>query len=231
MNFIRKMLKSEKGATAIEYGLIAALIVAVRAAEAARGRRSMTVYAIAERSCESCAVTLHRLGGVGGLVGGAPQDRGAAFGRDHRIDRMLEHQHPVGGGDRDRAARAALRRRSRRSSARPARGIARSSGRSPRPGRAPRPGPRERRPACRPGSPPAGRSGRPAHQPDRLAIAFGLGHAEIVLEAAGGVVALLMADQHHLAAVDPARPPMIAGSSAKARSPASGMKSSAMPAT
>ena len=26
MNFIRKMLKSEKGATAIEYGLIAALI-------------------------------------------------------------------------------------------------------------------------------------------------------------------------------------------------------------
>ena len=41
------------------------------------------------------------------------------------------------------------------------------------------------------------------HQADRLAIALGLGHAEIVLEARGGVVALLMADQHHPAAVDP----------------------------
>ena len=41
------------------------------------------------------------------------------------------------------------------------------------------------------------------HQPDRLAIALGLGHAEIVLEPGGGVVAFLMADQHHPAAADP----------------------------
>ena len=47
---------------------------------------------------------LHRFGRVGRLVGGAPQDRRAAFRRNHRIDRMLEHQHAVGGGDRDRAA-------------------------------------------------------------------------------------------------------------------------------
>ena len=44
------------------------------------------------------------------------------------------------------------------------------------------------------------------HQPDRLAIAFGPGHAEIVLEAAGGVVAFLVADQHDLAAAQPAEP-------------------------
>ncbi len=36
MNFIRKMLKNEKGATAIEYGLIAALI-AVAAITATKG--------------------------------------------------------------------------------------------------------------------------------------------------------------------------------------------------
>jgi hypothetical protein len=34
---------------------------------------------------------LHCLGGVGRLLSGAPQDRGAAFGRDHRIDAVLEH--------------------------------------------------------------------------------------------------------------------------------------------
>jgi hypothetical protein len=42
------------------------------------------------------------------------------------------------------------------------------------------------------------------HQADRLAIAFRAGHAEIVLEPAGGVVAFLMADQHHLAAAEAA---------------------------
>ena len=38
------------------------------------------------------------------------------------------------------------------------------------------------------------------HQPHRLAVAFGPRHAEIVLDAAFGVGALLMADQHHRAA-------------------------------
>ena len=44
------------------------------------------------------------------------------------------------------------------------------------------------------------------HQPDRLAIAFGPGHSEIVLEAAGGVVAFLVADQHDPSPAEAAEP-------------------------
>src|SRR5581483_9856856 len=40
------------------------------------------------------------------------------------------------------------------------------------------------------------------HEPDRLAIALGLGHSEIVLEARGSVLALFMPDEHHWAAID-----------------------------
>ena len=69
---------------------------------------SATIRSITPERLRSWRGDPHRLGGIGRLVGGAPQDRGAAFGRDHRIDRMLEHQHAIGGGDRDRAARAAL---------------------------------------------------------------------------------------------------------------------------
>ena len=50
----------------------------------------------------------HRLGGRGRLIAAAPQDGGAALGRDHRIHRVLEHQHPVRDRERDRAARTAL---------------------------------------------------------------------------------------------------------------------------
>ncbi|CUJ22821.1 Uncharacterised protein [Achromobacter sp. 2789STDY5608633] len=49
-----------------------------------------------------------RLGGLGRLVGAAPQDRGAAFGRDHRVGGVLQHQHRVAHGDRQRAARTAF---------------------------------------------------------------------------------------------------------------------------
>ena len=42
------------------------------------------------------------------LLGVLPQDRGAALGRDHRVDRVLEHGDAVGGGEGDGAARAAL---------------------------------------------------------------------------------------------------------------------------
>jgi hypothetical protein len=42
------------------------------------------------------------------------------------------------------------------------------------------------------------------HQPHRLAVALGPGHAEIVLQAGGGVVALLLADDHHRLAAEPA---------------------------
>ena len=51
---------------------------------------------------------LHVGGGVLRLGGVAPQDRGRALRRDHAVDRVLQHQHAVGGGDRDRAARAAF---------------------------------------------------------------------------------------------------------------------------
>ena len=58
------------------------------------------------------------------------------------------------------------------------------------------------------------------HQPDRLAVAFGLGHPEIMLEPRGGVVAFLMPDQHHPAPVDlgqPADDGMVVGKRAVAR--------------
>ena len=42
------------------------------------------------------------------LRGVAPQDRGRALRRDHAVDRVLQHQHAVGGRDRDGAARAAF---------------------------------------------------------------------------------------------------------------------------
>ena len=48
------------------------------------------------------------LGGLGRVLGGLPQDRRAALGRDHRVGRVLQHQRDVADGDRERAARAAL---------------------------------------------------------------------------------------------------------------------------
>ena len=146
---------------------------------------------------------LHRFRGFGSLVGGAPQDRRAAFGRDHRIDRMLEHQHPVGRSDRDRAARSALaddhrdhrhfQRQALLGRAGDGFGLAALLG-------------LHARKCARSIDQGHDRKAEPVgqrHQPDRLAIAVGLGHAEIVPEARGGVVALLLADQHDLAAVDP----------------------------
>src|SRR6478672_10332826 len=51
---------------------------------------------------------LHRFGSFWGLIGGAPQDRGAALRRDHGIDGMLEHQDAIGAGYRHGSAGAAL---------------------------------------------------------------------------------------------------------------------------
>lgn len=50
----------------------------------------------------------HRFGGVGRVLGAALQHRRASQRRNHLIDRMFEHQHAVGSGNRDRAARSAL---------------------------------------------------------------------------------------------------------------------------
>jgi len=38
-----------------------------------------------------------------GVLAIPPQDRGAALGRDHRINRVLKHQHGIAGSKRDRA--------------------------------------------------------------------------------------------------------------------------------
>ena len=61
------------------------------------------------------------------------------------------------------------------------------------------------------------------HQADRLAIAFRVGHAEIVAHAALGVGALLVAEHDHRAAAEARQAALIARSSPNARSPASGM--------
>ena len=50
----------------------------------------------------------HRLGRLGRLGRVAPQDGGAALGRDHRVDGVLEHQHAVAHADGERAAAAPL---------------------------------------------------------------------------------------------------------------------------
>src|SRR6185437_16301370 len=49
-----------------------------------------------------------RRGGPLGLAGVLPQDRGAALGRDDRVDGVLLHEHAVGDTDRERTAGGAL---------------------------------------------------------------------------------------------------------------------------
>ena len=51
---------------------------------------------------------LQRLGRLDLAAGVAPQDRGAAFGRNHAVDGELVHQDAVADGDAERAAAAAL---------------------------------------------------------------------------------------------------------------------------
>ena len=63
----------------------------------------------------SCAVIFMLVAASLARRGIAPQDRGRTLGRDHRIDRVLQHVDAVGGGDRDRAARAAFADDHRRS--------------------------------------------------------------------------------------------------------------------
>ena len=144
---------------------------------------------------------------------------------------MLEHQHAVGGGDRDRTARAtltdddrdhrhlqrqALLGRSgdgfglpallRLDSGKRSRRVDQSDDRNPE-------------------------TVGELHQADRLAIAFRLGHAEIVLEPRCGVVAFLMPDQHHPPPIDPREPADDRRIIAERAVAGQGMKSSASPAT
>ena len=141
----------------------------------------------------------HRLGGVGRFLRGAPEDGGAAFGRDHRIDAVLKHQHAVRRGDADRAPGHALAgdRGDQRHTDREA--LLRRAG--DRLGLAPflrlhtRKGAGRVRQGDHRQAEPIGQ----IHQADGLAIAFGPRHAEIVLEAARRVIAFLLADDHDAA--------------------------------
>ena len=145
-----------------------------------------------------------RLGGFLRVSAVAPQDRGAALGRDYRIDGVLQHQDGIGGGERDRAARATLadharhhrdtdieagfdRPRDRLALAARlgidtgigARGIDKGQDRQSEPFRQP-------------------------HQSARLAVAFWPRHAEIVFDPGLGVSALFGAEDQHAAAAKPA---------------------------
>ena len=147
---------------------------------------------------------LERLGGLLGLLAAAPQDRGAALRRDHRIDRVLQHDHLVGGRDRDRAARAALAddRADERhlesqaglDGARDRRGLAALLGADPGIGAGAVDQRDDRQPEA------VGE----AHEALRLAVALGARHAEVVLDPAVGVGALLLADDHHGVAAEAA---------------------------
>ena len=119
---------------------------------------------------------------------------------------MFEHQHAIGRGQRDRAPRPAFadHRRDHRHAQRQAL-LGRSRDRLGLPallGLHPRKRARRidqgyHRHIEAVGEP---------HQADRLAIALGLGHPEIMLEPRRGVVAFFMPDQHHPAAVDFGQP-------------------------
>ena len=127
---------------------------ASRAARRRRGRSaappsgSGTIPSITPSS-RQCAASGLNARAAFFAAGVAPEDRRAALGRDHGVDRVLLHQHPVGDGERDRRRPSRLRRSRRRRSERRAGPSPPASGRSRRPGRAARPRRPDRHPACR----------------------------------------------------------------------------------
>ena len=143
-----------------------------------------------------------RLGGFRRVLRRLPQDRGAAFGRDHRVGRVLQHQRDVADGDRERAARAAFaddgdddrhaQPRHLVEVAADRLGLAALLGADAGIG-AGRVDEREERQAELLGE---------LHQPQRLAIALGPRHAEVAVDLLLGVAALLVADHHARDAVE-----------------------------
>ena len=132
----------------------------------------------------------------------APQDGGRALRRDHRIDGMLQHQHPVGGGDGDGPAGAALAgdQRHQRHAQRQAalRGAGDGLGLAALFRADARIGP---------GGVDEGQHRQlealgHVHQAHRLAVAFRPRHAEVARDAALRVVALFLADDHDRPAIE-----------------------------
>ena len=146
------------------------------------------------------------LGGLAHLVGVLPQDAGTAFGRDHRVDGVFEHGDPVGGGQRHGPARSALAnydadQRHAQVQACLGRagdglGLAAFLGPFARIGAG----------GVHQGDDRQAETVGQAHQADRLAVALGPGHAEIVGDARPGVMALFMADHHDGSVVQPGQP-------------------------
>ncbi len=144
----------------------------------------------------------HRLGRLRSLIVAAPEDRGTAFGGNDRVDRVLEHQHLVGDRERHGTARAALAddhadQRDRElqaglDRARDRLGLAALLGADAGMG-AGRVDQRHDRQAEALGE---------VHQAHRLAVAFGVRHAEVVAHPALGVGALLVADHDQRAAAE-----------------------------
>src|SRR3954463_12501939 len=143
-----------------------------------------------------------RFGRLGRHVGAAPQDRGAAFRRDHRIGGVLHHEQLVADRDGERAAGTALANNGgddRRPQSRHLEEVA-----TDRLGLASLLGidagirargvdEREDRQREFLGE---------LHQPQGLAIALGLGHAEVAGDLLLRVAAFLMADHHARLAVE-----------------------------
>ncbi len=132
----------------------------------------------------------------------APKNGGAAFRRNHRINRMLQHHDPIARRNRDRAAAAALadhNRDKRNFDGKTDLNGARDGFRL-----SPRLGLDARKRARRIHKRHDGQTEtiRQIHETLRLAIAFGLGHAEIVTDAAFGIVAALLPDDDARLAFD-----------------------------
>ena len=137
---------------------------------------------------------LHAVGDFLGLGTVAPQDRGGCLRRDHAVDCVFQHQHPIGGCNGDGAARHALA------------GDDRDIGDAEREACVGRAGDRFRHAALLGADAGIGTGGihdrqhgnaeslGHLHQPDRLAIAFRTGHPEIVLDPRLGRSALFLAD-------------------------------------
>ena len=135
--------------------------------------------------------------GFGDLRRIAPQDRRAALGRDHRVDRILEHQDPIGDAECERTARAALADHDGDHRALEARhhlqrlrdrlGLATLLGAEP--------GIRARR--VDEANDRALESRREPHEARRFAIALGARHAEVAMDVVLRVAALLVAEHEH----------------------------------
>ena len=156
------------------------------------------------RRSRSCAVSRSASAASCACRRVAPQDRGAALGRDHRINRVLEHQNGVAGGECDRAARAALADdRGHQRNPDVEAGLDRAGDRLALAARL------GIDPGIGAGGVDKGQHRQPEplgepHQPPRLAIAFRARHAEIVLDARLGVGPLLGAEHDDAAAAKPA---------------------------